>query len=134
MILSDRQWHQCRAALVFWQAVAGSSRVHPTQHPGVRGMFGDGKPSPLTDTEIREVLALREVRETAGHTIKAYALAVGVPSGTLAVWLKKDRTKPVNRIGNTNIYAVEDLRATCLRKINPRWGKNYAIPAVQPEA
>ncbi len=132
MILSDRQWHQCRAALVFWQAVAGSSRVHPTQHPRVRGMFGDDKPSPLTDAEIREVLALQEAQEATGHTIRAFAKTAGVPIGPLYHRLKWAGMEPVGKIGNTGLYSLADLR-WAMRHIRPREGKNYAIPAVQPE-
>ena len=130
MILSNRQWHQCKAALVFWQAVAGSSRVHPTQHPRVRGMFGDDRPSPLTDAEIREVLAMPFTQDRVGHTIKAFAAAMGIPAGPLAYRLRY--LEPASKVGNTRTFLVADLRRAA-KEIRPRERKNYAIPAVQPE-
>ena len=96
-------------------------------------MFGDGKPSPLTDTEIREVLALQPVQEGIGHTIKTFAIAVGVPAGSLYHRLKLAEIKPTGKIGNTGIYALADLR-WAMRHIRPRKeNKDYAVPAVQPE-
>ena len=108
MSFTDRQWNQIRAALTFWNAVAESSRVHPMEHPAVRGFFGNDKPTPLTEEEIKTLLVLRPTPGESLTTLTIASKETGISRDRLWRRLKALGAKPVLH-GRTHLYRVEDM-------------------------
>jgi len=120
MSFTDRQWNQIRAALTFWNAVAESSRVHPMEHPAVRGFFGNDKPTPLTEEEIKTLLVLRPTPGKSLTTLTIASKETGISRDRLWRRLKASGAKPVLH-GRTHLYRTGDMasaiRATMYSEI-----------------
>lgn len=133
MQFTDRQWNQVKAALLFWQAVARESRVHPMTHRAVRDLFGDDKPTPLTDPEIDRLTSTNPTKEEVlGYPINA--VFVVPPSKAMQArmrrMLEKRGHQPVGRAGHVWLYDLEHLRDARLRlrKKDAAFRKKYHAP------
>lgn len=88
--LTDREWHQVRAALRLWAKLAASSNTHPSRMAGVEEEFGPHLP--MTASEIEELLD----RGVCGHiTLYDAASDAGIPAATLKKRVRKAGLRPV---------------------------------------
>ena len=113
-MLSEREWHQIRAALIFWRATMHSSRVHPMAHRAVRHLFQGDHHTPLTEDELEKLIYLDLVIPTC--TIRDAIVGRNLKASQVRDWCGKHGIKPVNRVGRYNRYKVSDLR-TVLRAL-----------------
>lgn len=108
MTLTERQWHQIRAALIFWRATMKSSRIHPMEHRMVRHLFGGENPTPLTDQELADLTDLELVIPTC--TIEQAIWGMNIEARAMQRWLRRHKIKRVGKVGVRCLYRVSDLR------------------------
>ena len=106
-MFTDRQWNQIRAALLLWQSVTESSRVHPAGHRSVRHLFETL--TPLTDREIALLADSGPQYKVVGYPIKLFADTHGISAQTLLMVLRRAGVKVVCPAG-ASLYRREDLQ------------------------
>ena len=103
--LTEREWVQVRAALMFWRCVAESCRQHPSRHPKVEPIF-EGY-APLMNTEIDELLAGTPEKLYIGA--KAIAKATGRAERTVQWRLTKEGIIPALIHGPARLYRIDQV-------------------------
>jgi len=101
--LTEREWHQCRAALKFWAEVAENSRVHPSRHTAIEPMLE--KYGPLSVEEIESMLERLSPVQYVTKTDIAKAIKRSPLSVTKRI--KKAGLQPDIVIGNQPGYRPE---------------------------
>ena len=112
--MTDRQWHQIRAALTFWNAVAESSQVHPMEHPAVRGFFGGDNPTPLTPDEIFALACIQAPEDMELLTVSQVSKSSGISRDRLWKQLKKMDITPRKIYGKVFFYDSMELQRAAL--------------------
>ena len=117
--LTERQWNQVRAALLFWRKIAEVSRQHPSEHPEVRDLFKQY--GPLNLSEIDELL--EETPETLWLTLQKVANSYGVNKATVLRYVEKHGIQPDWIIARTNVYRADKL-APVAEELEARHGRS----------
>lgn len=107
--------NQIEAALLFWRSVAETSRVHPSRHPALKGMFEEY--TPMTIAEIDSFLD-GEMPDPEEMTIPQAASKFRVPDRTLRRRVSDLNIKPMRVIGTCGLYRASDLRHAAGKALN----------------
>lgn len=108
--LSERDWHQIRAALIFWRATVKSSRIHPMEHRAVRHLFTGDHYTPLTDEELDRLIHLDLIIPTCTIEEAIYNKRRYIKPRQVRRWLWDHGRKRITRRGREAIFRVSDLR------------------------
>ena len=103
--LTERQWVQVRAALLFWRQVAEQSQRHPSDHHAVRDLFTEY--GPLNLSEIDELVE----GLPRNLLIKPHKLAnqYGVQADTMKDRIKRAGIEPDMVVNRTKLYRIDAL-------------------------
>jgi len=106
--LTDRQLNQVRAALKFWADVAEVSKVHPSHHPGVAGLFK--RYAPLTASEIDDLLT--HVPMVQLVSVPTASEVFDISPARLKLLLEQFGVHPEHVSGRMKLYSADAVRRT----------------------
>ena len=111
MRFTDRQLTTIEAALRFWLSVAEHGSRHPAMYPASQDAFHTYPP--LADSEVEDLLKMRGLWHDdvihSGYVVKDVSAGKKIQE-RLRHWLKVHKIPPRTKIGQTNLYWLEDLQ------------------------
>jgi len=109
--MTEQQVNQIRAALLFWAAVARTSRVHPSEHPVCRHLFETHMPLPAESVELLASYPFVEQQTDALMPIREAIRGTEISPARVRYFLRKHTSLTPTMIGGTGFYPAKDLQA-----------------------